>query len=58
MNTFTPDIQADTDGAAIRHAFETGEYPYKKKIQRTDYEKQKARVVSRMWWKFPFGTSG
>ena len=48
MNTFTPDIQADTDSAAIRHAFETGEYPYKKKIQRADYEKQKARLQAEL----------
>ena len=32
------------DPEAIRRAFETGEYPYKKKIRRADYEKQKAEL--------------
>jgi polyphosphate kinase len=29
---------------AIRHAFETGAFPYKKKIKRADYEKRKAAL--------------
>jgi hypothetical protein len=32
------------DPEAIRRAFETGEYPYKQKLQRKDYEKQKAEL--------------
>ena len=32
------------DPVAIRRAFETGEYPYRKKMPRADYEKQKARL--------------
>ena len=32
------------DPAAIRRAFETGEYPYKNKIKRATYEKQKAEL--------------
>jgi len=32
------------DPAAIRRAFETGEYPYKSKIKRAAYEKQKAEL--------------
>jgi polyphosphate kinase 2 len=30
------------DPEAIRRAFETGEYPYKEKLKRSDYEKQKS----------------
>jgi len=36
------------DAAAIRHAFESGCYPYKKKIARPDYEKQKARLQAEL----------
>ena len=32
------------DPAAIRRAFETGEYPYKQKMRRTVYEKHKAEL--------------
>ncbi len=32
------------DKRAIRHAFETGEYPYATKIRRAAYERQKARL--------------
>lgn len=32
------------DPAAIRHAFETGQYPYKQKIRRSVYEKHKAEL--------------
>lgn len=32
------------DAEAIRQAFETGEYPYKRKIRRADYERQKAEL--------------
>jgi polyphosphate kinase 2 len=32
------------DPDAIRHAFETGEYPYKSRIKRADYEKHKAEL--------------
>ena len=37
-----------TDSAAIRHAFETGEYPYKKKLKRPEYEAQKARLQAEL----------
>lgn len=33
------DMKQDPD--AIRLAFETGQYPYKQKMRRNDYEKQK-----------------
>ena len=39
---------APTDPAAIRHAFETGEYPYKKKIRRPAYEAEKARLQAEL----------
>ena len=39
---------AAADPVAIRHAFETGEYPYKTKISRPDYEKQKARLQAEL----------
>lgn len=32
------------DPEAIRHAFETGEYPYKTKLRRKDYERQKREL--------------
>ena len=32
------------DPEAIRHAFETGEYPYATKLRRQVYEKRKAKV--------------
>ena len=32
------------DPAAIRRAFETGEYPYRQKLRRTVYEKHKAEL--------------
>lgn len=32
------------DWEAIRHAFETGAFPYKKKIKRADYEERKAKL--------------
>jgi len=32
------------DPEAIRRAFETGKYPYKQKLVRKDYEKQKAEL--------------
>ena len=32
------------DPEAIRHAFETGDYPYKSKMRRTTYEKAKAKL--------------
>jgi len=32
------------DWEAIRHVFETGAFPYKKKIKRADYEKRKAAL--------------
>ncbi|MBT7950584.1 MAG: polyphosphate kinase 2 [Gammaproteobacteria bacterium] len=32
------------DPEAIRHAFESGEYPYKSKLRRNTYEKQKAAL--------------
>lgn len=35
---------APRDPAAIAHAFESGEYPYSKKIKRAVYEKQKAEL--------------
>ncbi|RMD91300.1 MAG: polyphosphate kinase 2, partial [Alphaproteobacteria bacterium] len=33
---------------AIRHAFETGEYPYKKKMGRKEYEAEKARLQAEL----------
>ena len=36
------EMRHDTD--AIRHAFETGEYPYKSRMRRPVYEKQKAAL--------------
>ena len=49
MNKMTEDIaQTIADPAAIRHAFESGEYPYRKKISRSDYEKQKARLQAEL----------
>ena len=36
------------DAAAIRHAFETGEYPYKKKMRRPEYEKLKAQLQAEL----------
>ncbi|MEM8755094.1 MAG: polyphosphate kinase 2 [Pseudomonadota bacterium] len=32
------------DPAAVRRLFETGEYPYRRKIRRADYERQKATL--------------
>ena len=32
------------DQAAIRHAFETGEYPYRRKMSRNTYERRKAEL--------------
>jgi len=32
------------DWDAIRHAFETGAFPYKKKIKRAEYEERKAQL--------------
>mgnify|MGYP003943968277 CR=1 FL=1 len=37
-------VEAPRDWEAIRHAFETGAFPYKKKIKRDDYEKRKAEL--------------
>lgn len=45
-----PDMRAQTlaeirhDKNAIRRIFETGEYPYKRKISRPGYEKNKAKL--------------
>ncbi|MGB7260624.1 MAG: polyphosphate kinase 2 [Albidovulum sp.] len=36
------------DPEAIRHAFETGEYPYKTKMKRADYEKKKAQLQAEL----------
>ena len=36
------------DSAAIRHAFETGKYPYRKKLKRPAYEAQKARLQAEL----------
>jgi len=33
---------------AIRHAFETGSYPYKDKLKRTEYEREKAALQSEL----------
>ena len=41
-----PEIRHDPD--AIRHAFESGEYPYKTKLKRAEYEKKKAVSVFRV----------
>ncbi|MGV6811623.1 MAG: polyphosphate kinase 2 [Brevirhabdus sp.] len=40
MPTVTPD--------AIRHAFETGKYPYADKLKRTEYEREKAALQSEL----------
>ena len=37
-----------SDPAAIRHAFESGEYPYKKKLARAAYEKKKAKLQAEL----------
>ena len=40
-----PDLAAsDRDPAAIRRLFETGEYPYKQKLARVPYEREKAAL--------------
>jgi len=36
------------DPAAIRHVFETGEYPYATKMRRSAYEKQKAKLQAEL----------
>jgi polyphosphate kinase 2 len=36
------------DPDAIRHAFETGRYPYKSKMQRPKYEKKKAKLQAEL----------
>ncbi|WP_346914354.1 polyphosphate kinase 2 [uncultured Roseibium sp.] len=36
------------DPAAIRHVFETGEYPYSTKMRRAAYEKQKAKLQAEL----------
>jgi polyphosphate kinase 2 len=36
------------DPEAIRHAFETGEYPYKAKMKRADYERRKAKLQAEL----------
>ncbi|MEM9755779.1 MAG: polyphosphate kinase 2 [Pseudomonadota bacterium] len=37
-----------SDPEAIRHAFETGEYPYVTKMKRVDYERKKARLQAEL----------
>lgn len=36
--------QVSRDPESIRHSFETGEYPYKQKISKKSYERQKAQL--------------
>ena len=36
------------DADAVRHAFETGEYPYKNKMRRAEYEKKKALLQAEL----------
>ncbi|MDH3669338.1 MAG: polyphosphate kinase 2 [Paracoccaceae bacterium] len=36
------------DSEAIRHAFESGEYPYKSKLRRAEYERRKARLQAEL----------
>ncbi|MEM8853071.1 MAG: polyphosphate kinase 2 [Pseudomonadota bacterium] len=36
------------DPEAIRHAFESGEYPYSQRMRRPDYEKKKAKLQSEL----------
>lgn len=36
------------DPEAIRHAFESGEYPYSQRMRRSDYEKKKAKLQSEL----------
>ena len=36
------------DPEAVRHAFETGEYPYKTKMRRDEYEKKKAQLQAEL----------
>ncbi|MBR9970420.1 polyphosphate kinase 2 [Magnetospirillum sulfuroxidans] len=36
------------DPDAVRHAFETGEYPYKTKMRRDEYEKKKAQLQAEL----------
>ena len=36
------------DPEAIRHAFESGEYPYRTKMKRPDYEKKKAQLQAEL----------
>ncbi len=43
-----PIAEIRRDAEAIRHAFETGEYPYKTKMKRSDYEKRKARLQAEL----------
>ncbi len=37
-------VESGHDPDTIRHLFESGEYPYKQKIRRKDYERQKAEL--------------
>ena len=37
-------VELRHDPDVIRHLFESGEYPYKRKISRRDYEKHKVKL--------------
>ena len=39
-----PNVKPDS----IRHAFETGSYPYEDRLSRRDYEKQKAQLQAEL----------
>ena len=43
-----PAPMTKADPAAIRHAFESGKYPYNSKIKRDAYEKEKAQLQAEL----------
>ena len=43
-------VELRHDPDAIRHLFESGEYPYKRKISRRDYEKHKVELLKVQDW--------